>query len=174
MKTKFLLIPVIIFFMFSAQIFSQAITFKTSWYHVLSGAKIKVVKPNSADISSKKNLSVINYGDNEVLLAFYFEDDKYYCFDPDARIVIVKGAASLKKIETAGRAVKISTSVIVNSSVTLGVGNNVWLVGYNSDETKAKILLNDGITYEIPATSITEFIDTYNETDKITDYNTVD
>ena len=75
----------IIFLLFSllnfASIKSQASETPVGQYQVLTYAQVKVVQSNSDDVTNKTEWSNISYYPNEVLLAFNFSKDKYYCYD---------------------------------------------------------------------------------------------
>lgn len=148
--------------------------FTIGWYQVLSGAQVKVVQGNSDDANDKTDWTSISYSSNEVLLAFNFSKDKYYCYDPDGRVVLVKGKGSLKKIEVAGRPARIISSVKVGLDLSLDAENNVWLVGFNAANKTAKILLTDGTTQEIPQESIQDLKEYMDLMDKWTDWHTAE
>lgn len=167
------LIILLAFFIVS-NAYSQTEQFIVGWYQVLSGAQVKVIQGNSDDATQKADWTAISYAQNEVLLAFNFSKDKYYCYDPDGRIVLVKGKASLKKIEMIGRPARIIQEVKVGLDLTLGAGNNVWLIGFNSANKTAKILLADGTVQEIPQDSVQDLKDYMDLMDKYTTWHTVE
>ena len=153
---------------------SQTAETPVGWYQVLTGAQVKVIQGNSDDVINKTVWSDISYSANEVLLVFNFSKDKYYCYDPDGRVVIVKGKASLKKIEMAGRVGNILEAAKIGLDISLEAGSNVWLVGYNSANSTAKILMVDGSTQEIPQGKIQDLKEYMDSMDKSTNWHTVE
>ncbi|MBU3661285.1 MAG: hypothetical protein FGM14_15550 [Flavobacteriales bacterium] len=157
--------------------FSQTDPFQLGWYMVKEGAQLKVVQGNSDDVYEERDWSQVSYDENEVLLVFNFTKDKYYCFDPDGRVVLVKGKESLKKIDIIGRPGKIqdeSGSVKIGLDLTLNNGNNVWITGFNSSTKTAIIMLVDGQKVEIPQANIQDLKEYIDLMDKLTEWKTVD
>lgn len=152
MKKLILSLSLVLFIALNS--FSQTEGFSTGWYIVKSGATTGVIKGNSADVSNKVDWKKIGYSVNEVLLAFDFSKDIYYCYDPDGRVVLVKGKASLQKITVPGRPGNITEDVKLGLDLTLHNGNNVWLTDFNAAAKTATILLVDGNKVDIPQTSI--------------------
>lgn len=169
---KLLLFLAIVFMTHIA--FSQTEAFTTGWYIVKSGAQVKVVQGNSADASNQTDWTTISYSANEVLVVFNFQKDKYYCYDPEGRVVMVKGKASLQKIDVAGRPGHIIEEVKLGLDHTLVVGNNVWLTGFNAATKTATVLLADGQKVEIPQSSIQDLKEYFDLMDKYTEWKTVE
>jgi hypothetical protein len=169
------LIAVVAFSSF-AQTDSAAHTevFQPGWYLVKSGAQVKVVQGNSDDVISKRDWKQISYSANEVLLVFNFAKDKYYCFDPEGRVVMIKGKASLEKIYTPGRPAHIIEDVKLNLDQTLVVGNIVWLTGFNASAKTANILLTNGQKAEIPQSSIQDLKKYLDSMDKWIEWHIVE
>jgi hypothetical protein len=172
MKKKFLSLSIALFVVLST--FGQTETFSTGWYMVKSGAQVKVVQGNSSDAHNERDWTIISYSANEVLIAFNFQKDKYYCYDPEGRVVIVKGKASLQKIDAAGRPGHILENVKLGLDHTLETGNNVWLTGFNPAAKSATILLSDGQKAEIPQSSIQDLKEYFDIMDKVTEWKTVE
>lgn len=172
MKKTITLIIVAIFL--AMQTKSQTTEITHGWYQVLSGAQVKVIQGNSDDVSLKTDWSAISFSANEVLLVFNFSKDKYYCYDPEGRIVIVKGKAGLKPITATGRPGHILQEVKIGLDLVLNVGNNVWLVGFNAANKTAKILMADGSVQEIPQDFIQDLKDYMDLMDKFTDWHTAE
>jgi len=109
------------------------------------------------------------------LLVFNFSKDIYYCYDPDGRLVLVKGKASLKKIDVPGRPAKIKEAVKVGLDVVLKADNNVWLVGYNSTDNTAQVLLQDGTKVSIPTSKIDDLKEVFDYISKLlTEWHSVE
>ena len=158
-------------------LFSQTESFQLGWYMVKAGAQLKVVQGNSDDVYQERDWDQVSYDENEVLLVFNFTKDKYYCYDPDGRVVLVKGKESLKKIDIIGRPGKIqdeSGSVKIGLDLTLNNGNNVWITGFNSSTKTAIIMLVDGQKVEIPQANIQDLKEYIDLMDKLTEWKTVD
>ena len=150
-KSAYLVVLFVILTNFS---FTQVDIFSTGWYQVLSNSQVKVITGNSSDALNDVIFSDITYNANEVLLVFNFSKDVYYCYDPEGRLVLVKGKGSLKKIESIGRPGYIQEEVKIGLDITLVKGNNVWIVGYNASDKTTQVLLNDGSKISIPQSSI--------------------
>jgi hypothetical protein len=148
--------------------------FTTGWYMIKTGAQVKVVQGNSDDATNSIDWSSINYSTNEVLIAFNFQKDKYYCYDPEGRVVLVKGKNSLQKIEAIGRPAHVKNEIKIGLDATLNSGNNVWLIGYNAANKTASILLVDGQKTEVPVSDVDDLKDYYDAMDKYTEWKTVE
>ena len=159
---------------FAITAFAQTEVFQPGWHMVKIGAQVKVVQGNSDDATLETDWTLISYSANEVLLAFNFSKDKYYCYDPEGRIVMVKGKASLDKIDVPGRPGHIIEDVKLNLDQSLVVGNNVWLTGFNATTKTANILLTNGQKAEIPQSSIQDLKEYHDLMDKWTDWHTVE
>ena len=134
--------------------FTQTDVFSAGWYQVLTNAQVKVIKGNYYDAVNEVIFTDLTYNANEVLLVFNFSKDVYYCYDPEGRLVLVKGKLSLKKIDTIGRPGYILEEVKIGLDISLVQGNNVWIVGNNASDKTTQILLNDGSKVSIPQNSI--------------------
>ena len=150
-KSLYLLVLFVIISKFS---FTQADVFSAGWYQVLTNAQVKVIKGNYYDAVNEVLFTDLTYNANEVLLVFNFSKDIYYCYDPEGRLVLVKGKLSLKKIDTIGRPGYILEEVKIGLDISLVQGNNVWIVGNNASDKTTQILLNDGSKVSIPQNSI--------------------
>lgn len=153
---------------------AQTEAFIPGWYILQSGAQVKVVQGNSNDALSKTDWHLLNYGHNEVLMAFNFSKDKYYCYDPEGRIILVKGKASLEKISTAGRPAHLNEDVKIGLDFTLHTGHSVWLTGFNATAKTATILLTGGQKVEIPQSSLEDLKDHFDKMDKTIEWLTVE
>lgn len=115
------------------------------WYHLLPGAETTLL-----DNLLNQNKMDTKYGVDEILLLFDFKGSYGYSVDVDGRIVLISDVSKIKKIDTTGRVVKIVKEINVSLKKTLLPGNNVFLVGFNSVNNTAKILLASGLVVEIP------------------------
>jgi len=158
----------------SSQSIAQSDVFTTGWYMIKSGAQVKVVQGNSDDSSLNNDWTTLSYSANEVLIAFNFSKDKYYCYDPEGRVVLVKGKNNLQKIETNGRPAHVKDEIKLGLDATLNSGNNVWLIGYNAANKTATILLIDGQKAEVPQGNIDDLKDYYDAMDKYTEWKSVE
>ncbi len=172
MKKIILTSSIVLFTLLSS--FQQTDALSPGWYMVKSGAQVKVIQGNSDDAYGKVDWSQITYSANEVLIVFNFARDKYYCYDPNGRIVLVKGKASLQKIDAPGRPGHINEEVKLGLDHSLRRGNNVWLTGFNPTTKTAIILLADGQKAEIPQSSIQDLKEYFDMMDKYTDWHTVE
>lgn len=172
MRNLFITFSIVLFSAISS--FAQTEAFTPGWYMVKSGAQVQVIQGNSDDELYEVDWTQISYSANEVLLVFDFTKDKYYCFDPQGRVVMVKGKTSLEKIETIGRAVPIIKGVKISNDLRLGIGNNVWLVELNAATKTATILLADGQKVEIPQSCIQDLKEYYDIIDQYTEWYTVE
>lgn len=175
MKKLILTFSIVLFAALSS--FAQTDAFSTGWYMVKSGAQLKVIQGNSDDAHNQTDTTgnpAYSYSANEVLIVFNFSKDKYYCYDPNGRIVMVKGKASLQKIDVAGRPGHIKERVNLGLDHSLSKDNNVWLTGYNAATKTATILLADGQKADIPQDSIEDLKVYFDLMDKFTDWHTVE
>ncbi len=172
MKKIILTFSIVLFTLLSS--FAQTDALSPGWYMVKSGAQVKVIQGNSDDAHGQIDWSQITYSANEVLIVFNFAKDKYYCYDPNGRIVMVKGKASLQKIDAPGRPGHINEEVKLGLDHSLHQGNNVWLTGFNPTTKTATILLADGQKAEIPQSSIQDLKEYFDMMDKFTGWHSVE
>lgn len=172
MKNFVITLSIVLFSALSIK--SQTETFSPGWYIVKTGAQVKVIQGNSMDVIRETDWHQISYGHNEVLLVFNFSKDKYYCYDAEGRIVLVKGKTDLQKIEVVGRPGFITEDVQLNLDASLHPGNHVWITGFNASIKTASILLADGQKAEIPQNSIEDLKVHFDLMDKYTEWKTVE
>jgi hypothetical protein len=127
---------------------------KMGWYHLLAGAQTRVL-----DNCVGNNKSDVYYATDEILLIFDFKGSTGYAVDIDGRIVEITDISKTKRIDTAGRVVKMVRNIDVTLNKRLTVDNNVWLVGFNPSSNSAKVLLGSGEIVEIPKDSYIELRD---------------
>jgi hypothetical protein len=172
MKKIILTLSIVIFTSLSS--FAQTDTISLGWYMVKSGAQVKVIQGNSDDVIRKIDWSNITYAANEVLIVFLFAKNNYYCYDPNGRIVMVKGKASLQKIDSKGRPGHINEHVKIGLDHSLSQGNNVWLTGFNPATKTATILLADGQKVDISQSSIQDLKEYFDMMDNFTYWHSVE
>ncbi|MCS7078379.1 MAG: hypothetical protein NZ455_16830 [Bacteroidia bacterium] len=137
-----------------------------------SGAQIKFIKDTSLYHGSVH--SKYSYHANQVLLAFNFVKDKYYCYDPEGRLVVVKGKDNLEKINTAGRIGHITQRVKLDLDHSLEPGNDVWIVGFSPVNKSAIIQLLNGKKFEIPQEAVLDIKEYYDIIEKMTEWYTIE
>ncbi|MEN9446206.1 MAG: hypothetical protein RL728_718 [Bacteroidota bacterium] len=139
--TTRILISLLIHF-FSLSLKSQT---STGWHHLLKGAETKVLN-NWADNNNKN----VFYNIDEILLVFELKGSSGFAIDVDGRVVQIMNMEKTKKINAEGRVVKMTKDIDVSLSKKFKKNNNVWLVGFNSANNTAKILLSNEEIVEIP------------------------
>lgn len=138
------------------------------WCHLLPNAKTRLL------VNYINTDHDVYYNSDEILLVFETNGAKAYAIDIDGRIVEVQDTATLKKIEIQGRVVKITKQVNISLQKKLHPDDNVWLVGFNSVNNAAKILLSSGEIVEIPSNSfidLREYFETRNTKFEIRNVN---
>jgi hypothetical protein len=158
-------LTLIIILVFQLNSFGQSNSSKNQigWYHLLPECKTKVLIHYDKAEKNKNLTTDISYATDEILLMFDFKDNIGYGIDIDGRIVQVENIEKIKRIETAGRIVKITKEVNINLDKKLTPGNNVWLIGFNSVNNSAKILLGSGEIVEIPKDSYVDIKEYLNQ-----------
>ncbi len=149
---KRLIATLLILFLNGTNAFSQEN--EIGWYHLLEGSQTKLLD-NCVD----NNKVDIGYGVDEVLLVFDFKGTKGYAVDIDGRIVEIQDMGKAKKIQVAGRVVKMIEEVDVSLNKKFNENNNVWIIGFNSVNNSAKILLSSSEIVEIPKNSFIDLRD---------------
>jgi hypothetical protein len=140
MKNSALLIILLIF---GSSMYAQT-TFTTAWYQINPGAQVAVIQGTSNDGLDSNGWDVKTYREGEILLAFAFTNDTYFCFDPEGRMVKVKGKAGLKKILITGQPGYIEKDFTVNDKITLYGKQTLWIASIDFYAKKAMILMKDG------------------------------
>ena len=117
-----------ILFLFLFQITNAQDAFQPGWYIIQSGASYCVLQAGGADFSYDEDFNVISpdvttlpMAASEAVLVFTFSKDKYYCFDPNGRMVVFQGASSLTKAPVSPTGV-----VFLNEDITLPVGTYTY------------------------------------------------
>jgi hypothetical protein len=133
----------IILIIIGCSIYAQK-DFTAAWYQITPGAQAAIIQGNSNDLPDSNSWDTKTYKEGEILLAFAFVNDLYYCFDPEGRMVKVKGKTGLRKIQGAGQPGYIENDYRVNDKVTLHGPRTVWISAIDMQSKRAMILLNDG------------------------------
>jgi hypothetical protein len=134
-------------------IFAQK-EFVTAWYQIVPGAQIAIIQGTSNDGLDSNSWDVKKYREGEILLAFALTSDVYYCFDPEGRMVKVRGKTSLRKILISGQPGYIEKDFKVNDKVTLLGKQTIWVSGINLQTKRAMILLKDGSKASVDLTGL--------------------
>lgn len=133
----------LILLIFGSRVFAQK-DLTAAWYYIAPGAQVAVIQGTSNDGLDSNSWDVKSYKEGEILLAFAFVNDVYYCFDPEGRMVKVKGKAGLRKILIPGQPGYIEKDFKVNDKVTLYGKQTVWISVTNMPSNRAMIMLKDG------------------------------
>jgi hypothetical protein len=159
MKLFKIIIPVLIFSInkISAQ------TFIPGYYILNNTAEYSVVIPSGLDYYSDEEGNIhqfdidelsMNWG--EVVIAFENSKGKYFCFDPNGRLLVVQGENCLTKapiLPGSSVGVMIETLTLIDGTV-LSRGSYYWIVGQNLTNSSIKIMLAEGVNIDIPVSSI--------------------
>ena len=93
----------------------------------------------------------------EVVIAFELSKGKYYCFDPNGRMVVFQGQKCLTKapmVAGAGVGKMIETIELIDGT-SLSKGSFFWIIGQNIANSTVKIQVADGKTFDVPQDKIT-------------------
>lgn len=145
-----------ILFLFLFQITNAQDAFQPGWYIIQSGASYCVLQAGGADFSYDEDFNVISpdvttlpMAASEAVLVFTFSKDKYYCFDPNGRMVVFQGASSLTKAPVSPTGV-----VFLNEDITLPGGEDILSSGAyywcaSEDDESFVLQLAGNKTYKI-------------------------
>jgi hypothetical protein len=136
--------------------------FVPGYYIINSTAQYSVALPSGLDYFADENGCMHPYEEmkmkaGEVLIAFELSKGKYYCFDPNGRMVVFQGQNCLTKapmLEGAGVGHMDETIALIDGS-SLDEGAYYWIIGQNIANSTIKIQVADGKTYDIPQGKIT-------------------
>jgi len=151
------------FSIFILTIFSSfAQDFVPGYYIINSTAQYAVALPSGVDFYEDENGCMHRYETlemkaGEVVIAFEFAKGKYYCFDPNGRMVVIQGQNCLTKapmVDGAGVGVMNETILLIDGS-SLQEGAYYWIIGQNIANSTVKIQVADGKTYDVPQEKIT-------------------
>lgn len=144
---------ILILIIAGSRIFAQK-EFTTAWYQIVTGAQIAIIQGTSNDGLDSNGWDVKTYKEGEILLAFALTNDVYYCFDPEGRMVKVKGKSSLRKILYSGQPGYIDKDFKVNDKITLYGKQTIWISVINLQAKRAMILLKDGTKAGVDMTGL--------------------
>jgi hypothetical protein len=131
--------------------------FEPGYYIINSTAKYAVAIPGGLDYSIDDNgcmhqFDVLKMKSGEVVIAFQFFKEKYYCFDPNGRMVVFQGENCLTaapKADGAGVGRMEETIPLLNGS-SLSEGSYYWIIAQNVANSTVKIQVAEGKTYDVP------------------------
>lgn len=142
--------------------FGQTDTFVPGYYIINSTAQYSVAMPSGMDFSADENgcmhqFDPLQMNSGEVVIAFELAKGKYYCFDPNGRMVVFQGQNCLTKAPmVAGASVgNMSETISLIDGSSIGGGAYYWIMGQNIANSTVTIQVADGKTYEIPQAKIT-------------------
>ena len=144
---------IIILLIFGCRVFAQK-DLATAWYQITPGAQVAIIQGTSNDLLDSNSWDTKTYKEGEILLVFAFVNDVYYCFDPEGRMVKVKGKTGLRKIIVPGQPGYIERDFKVNDKVTLNGSRTVWISAMDMQGKRAMILLNDGTKAGVDITGL--------------------
>ena len=141
---------------------SHAQEFIPGYYIINSTAQYAVAIPSGADYTAGEN-GCYSQDENlymkagEIVIAFELSKGKFYCFDPNGRMVVFQGPNCLTKapmVEGAGVGRMDETIHLIDGS-SIQEGAYYWIIGQNIANSTLKIQVGDGKTYDIPQGKIT-------------------
>jgi hypothetical protein len=136
--------------------------FIPGYYIINSAAQYSVALPSGVDYYADNNgcmhqMESLQMKAGEVVIAFELAKGKYYCFDPNGRMVVFQGQNCLTKapmVDGAGVGHMDATISLIDGS-SLGQGAYYWIIGQNIANSTVKIQVADGKTYDVPQGKIT-------------------
>lgn len=141
---------------------SFAQDFVPGYYIINSTAQYAVALPSGVDFYADENGCMHQYETlkmkaGEVVIAFELSKGKYYCFDPNGRMVVFQGQNCLTKapmVDGAGVGRMDETIPLIDGS-SIDEGAYYWIMGQNISNSTVKIQVADGKTYDVPQGKIT-------------------
>lgn len=148
-------------FMFFFLGFSKAQEFVPGYYIINSTAQYSVALPSGIDFYTDANgcmhqIEGLKIKAGEVVIAFELSKGKYFCFDPNGRMVVFQGQNCLTKapmLEGAGVGRMNETISLIDGSA-ISNGAYYWIISQNLANSTVKIQVADGKTYDIPQDKI--------------------
>lgn len=145
---------------FAISAFAQE--FVPGYYIINSTAQYSVALPSGVDFYADDNGCMHQYENlkmkaGEVIVAFELSKGKYYCFDPNGRMVVFQGQNCLTKapmVDGAGVGHMDETIDLIDGG-SLDKGAYYWIVGQDIANSTLKIQVADGKTYSVPQGKIT-------------------
>jgi hypothetical protein len=142
-------------------LYSQSQDFIPGYYIINPTAQFAVAIPGGLDYwyddsgcMHQSDELMMNSG--EVVIAFEYSKGKYYCFDPNGRMVVFQGVNCLTaapKADGAGVGRMEETIELLNGS-SLSEGSYYWIIGQNVANSTIKIQVAEGKTYDVPQAKI--------------------
>jgi hypothetical protein len=141
---------------------SFAQVFVPGYYIINSTAQYSVALPSGLDFYKDENGCMQQFPElkmkaGEVVIAFELSKGKYYCFDPNGRMVVFQGQNCLTMapiVDGAGVGRMDETIPLIDGS-SLDNGAYYWIIGQNISNSTIKIQVGDGKTYDVPQGKIT-------------------
>ncbi|UPT65603.1 MAG: hypothetical protein M0D57_13795 [Sphingobacteriales bacterium JAD_PAG50586_3] len=144
--------------------FSQTPAFEAGYYIINSNAQYSVIMPSGADYHDTgdgcfKQYTGLKMAAGEVVIAFEFSKGKFYCFDPNGRMVVFQGQNCLTKapIVTGCGVGRMDEEIELITGDKLNRGAYYWIVGQNIGNSTIKIQVADGAIYDIPKSNMSLF-----------------
>lgn len=156
--------PILLFAIFISVFTLNAQTepFVPGYYIINSTAQYSVALPSGIDFYSDDNGCMHQYAElkmkaGEVVIAFELSKGKYYCFDPNGRMVVFQGQNCLTKAPmTDGAGVgRMDETISLIDGGSIDEGAYYWIVGQDVANSTVKIQVADGKTYNVPQSKIT-------------------
>jgi hypothetical protein len=158
MKTFYTIILYISFaFIFVPKLTAQSFT--PGYYIINSTAEYSIALQSGFDNYTDNSGNIIQYSteeltmnSGEVVVAFEFSKGKYYCFDPNGRMVVIQGTNCLTSAPMtpgAGVGLMMETISLIDGT-DLSEGSYIWIMGQNVANSTVKIQIADGATLDIP------------------------
>jgi hypothetical protein len=151
--------------LFSLLVLLPSLTFSQDfipgYYIIESDAKYAVVLPSSLDFFPDTFGCMQQYEDlimkaGEVVVSFEQSKGRYYCFDPNGRMVVFQCDNCLTKapmLSGAGVGHMEETIELIDGS-SIDSGAYYWIISQNTANSTVKIQITNGKTYDIPQNKI--------------------
>ena len=158
---KLLISTIILVILFFEKITAQ--TFTPGYFIINSSAEYSIAMSSGADNYTDEGGNLIQYNtedlkmnSGEIVIAFEFSKGKYYCFDPNGRMVVIQGVNCLTPAPLtpgAGVGLMIETISLIDGT-ELSEGSYIWIMGQNVANSTIKVQIADGVTLDIPQDKI--------------------
>ncbi|MFM6935211.1 MAG: hypothetical protein ACKOXP_07185 [Flavobacteriales bacterium] len=141
----------------------NAQSFTPGYYIINNSAEYSIAKPSGDDNYTDEggnlfqyNVDELQMNSGEIVIAFEFSKGKYYCFDPNGRMVVIQGANCLTPApltQGAGVGYMLETISLIDGT-ELTEGSYIWIMGQNVANSTIKVQIADGVTLDIPQDKI--------------------
>jgi hypothetical protein len=141
----------------------SAQSFAPGYFIINSSAEYSIALPSGADNYTDEGGNLIQFSTEELLMnsgeiviAFEFSKGKYYCFDPNGRMLVIQGANCLTPApmtQGAGVGHMLETISLIDGT-ELSEGSYIWIMGQNVANSTIKVQIADGATLDIPQDKI--------------------